>query len=49
MVIEYFAAFMAKISSCFFSTAYVSTISNNIALTSKTVELAVFIRTYNNQ
>jgi hypothetical protein len=47
MVAKGFAAVMAKISSRFFSTTYVSSISNNIALISKTVELAVFVRTGN--
>jgi hypothetical protein len=30
MIIEYFAAVVAKISSYFFSTAYASTISSNM-------------------
>jgi len=41
LVIEYFAAMMANISSCFLSTTYVSSISSNIALVSKAIELAV--------
>ena len=47
MVAKCFAAVMTKISSCFFSTTYVSSISNNIALIIKTVELAVSVRTGN--
>jgi len=47
MVIEYFAAMVANISSCFLSTTYVSSISSNIVLVNKTIELAVFVRTSN--
>ncbi|AKB55794.1 hypothetical protein MSBR2_2753 [Methanosarcina barkeri 227] len=47
LIIEYFATLMANISSCFLSTTYVSSISSNIALVSKTIELAVFVRTSN--
>jgi len=43
MVIEYFATVMAKISSCFFSTTYVSSIPNNIAFTSKTIKFTILI------
>jgi len=43
MVIEYFAAMVANMSSCFLSTTYVRSISSNIALVSKTIELAVFV------
>ncbi len=47
MVAKDFAAFMAKIPSCFIFTTYVSTISSNIVLISKAIELTVFLRAGN--
>ena len=43
MVIEYFATVATDIFSNLFSTAYRSSISNNIAFTSKTIKFTILI------